>query len=96
MMAHAAAASFRFAVPFFAVAGFLLGVAYFVSLRRVATVLVARRAWSPYALSAIARIGATVLFLTFAARSGAPTLLAAFAGFLAARHLTMRSARGSA
>lgn len=93
MIAHGVVASLRFAVPVSGAAGLILGMAYFVSLRRIAQALIARRAWSPYALSAIVRIGATALFFTFAARWGAPVLLAAFAGFLVARQLAVRSAR---
>ena len=93
MIAHGAIASLRFAVPVFAAAGLVLGMAYFVSLRRIVQSLAARRAWSSYALSAVARLGAMALFFTFAARWGAPVLLAAFAGFLVARQLAVRSAR---
>ena len=81
------------AVALFAAAGFALGVAYFASLRRGARVSVARRAWSPYVLLALARLVAAALFFTFAARWGMTALLAAFVGFLGARQTAARSAR---
>jgi F1F0 ATPase subunit 2 len=94
MTAHEAlVASLRLAVPLLAAAGFLLGIAYFASLRRGVELAVARSAWSPYMLLALARIAATALFFTFAARWGVPSLLAPFAGFLAARQLAVRAAR---
>ena len=80
----------------FAAAGFALGIGYFASLRRGLRLAVTRRAWFTYGLSAVARILAAALLLTFAARWGLPALLAAFAGFLIARHLAVRAARRSA
>ena len=93
MIAHDALASPRFTVPVFATAGLVLGMAYFASLRRVVQFVVVCRAWSPYVLLGLARIAAAALFFTFAARWGVPALLAAFAGFLAARQLAVRSSR---
>lgn len=41
----------------------------------------------------LARIGLAALFFALSARWGAPAILAAFLGFLAARHLAVRAAR---
>lgn len=92
MIVHDALTSLWFVVPVFAAMGFVVGMAYFASLRRVVQFVVARRAWSPYVLLGLARIAAAGLFFTFAARWGVPALLAAFAGFLAARQLAVHSA----
>jgi hypothetical protein len=54
---------------------------------------VERHAWLRFVLLALARIAAAAVFFIFAVRWGAPALLAAFAGFLAARHLAIRAAR---
>lgn len=93
MIAHHALAILRPAIPVFAAAGFLLGTGYFASLRRGVRRSIVSHAWLQYVLWAIARIGAAVLFFVFAARWGAPALLAAFAGFLTARQLAVRTAR---
>lgn len=92
MSAHDALAILRPAVPFSA-AGFLLGAGYFASLRRGVRLSIVSRSWLQYALRAMARIAAAALFFMFAVRWGAPALLAAFAGFLASRHLAVRKAR---
>jgi F1F0 ATPase subunit 2 len=86
-------ASDALAIPPLAAAGFVLGKAYFASLRRGVRISIARRAWAPYMLSASARIAAAALFFTLAVRWGAPGLLAGFTGFLAARQLALRAAR---
>ena len=76
-----------------AVAGFILGLGYFASLRRtVALFGTTRRGFTLVALT-VGRIGGAVLFLFFAARQGALPLLAAFFGFLLARALALRAAR---
>lgn len=93
MTVHGSLARLLPAVMLLATAGFLAGLAYFASLRRGIQLSVARRSWSRYVLLAPARIGAAALFFTFALRWGAPALLAACAGFLAARALAVRSAR---
>lgn len=93
MNAHDVVAGLRPAVLLLAVAGFALGVAYFASLRRGVHLSIARHAWLPYMLRAFVRIAAAASFFTFAARWGLPALLAAFAGFLAARTLALRGAR---
>jgi len=71
-------------------------MAYFASLRRGVRLSVERHAWLRYILSALTRIVTAAIFFTFAVRWGAPALLAAFVGFLAARHLAVRAARGFA
>jgi F1F0 ATPase subunit 2 len=93
MISHQTIASLGTAVPLLGAAGFVLGMVYFASLRRGVRLSVARGAWSRFVLSALARIALAALFFTFAVRWGAPALAAAFAGFLAARHLAVRAAR---
>lgn len=93
MIAHDISASLRPAVLLLAIAGFVLGVTYFASLRRGVRLSIARHAWLPYILWALARIAAAALFFAFAVRWGVPALLAAFVGFLAARQLAVRAAR---
>jgi F1F0 ATPase subunit 2 len=93
MIAQHTLASFRAAVPLLAAAGFLLGTAYFAMLRRGVRLSVAGGAWSPYMLLALVRTVAAAIFFAFAVRWGVPALLAAFVGFLAARHLAVRAAR---
>lgn len=93
MIARDILASLRPAVALLAAVGFLVGMAYFASLRHGAHLSVARRAWSAYMLLALARIAAATLFFAFVLRWGVPALLASFAGFLAARQLAVRSAR---
>lgn len=77
----------------FAVAGTVLGAAYFASLRRSLRQVLARRGGWRYPLMALARIAATALFFAVAVRWGTSALLAAFAGFLAARQLAVIAAR---
>jgi len=96
MIAHRTLAGLWPTVPLLASAGFVLGMAYFASLRRGVCFSVERRAWRGYMPSALIRIAAAALFFTLAVRWGAPALLAAFAGFLVARHLAVRAARGPA
>lgn len=80
-----------FAIAPLAAAGFAVGTGYFASLRRGAGASLARGAWRPYVTSALARIASAALLFTLAVRWGAPALLAAFAGFLAARWLALRA-----
>lgn len=93
MMTHGALASLWPAVVLFGLAGYVLGRSYFAFLRRGVRLSVARRVWAPYMLGALVRIAAAALFFAFIVRWGAPALLAAFAGFLAARQLALRAAR---
>lgn len=77
-----------------ALAGVLVGMAYFAALRRFATLMVTGSGWrGPVALT-LARFAGAGLFLYLAARLGAAPLLAALAGFLVARALSLRLERG--
>jgi hypothetical protein len=78
--------------PFGAV-GFVLGAAYFTSMRRSVRSSVARGSWARYMLLTPVRVAAAALFLSFAVRWGVSALLAASAGFLIARQLAVRAAR---
>lgn len=93
MIAHTVVTGLWSGVPLLAAAGFALGVAHFASLRRGVHLSIARHALLPYAAWALVRIAAAALFFTFAVRWGLPALLAAFAGFLAARTRALRDAR---
>lgn len=94
MIGQHAIAALRPAVLLLASAGFAVGLAYFASLRRgVARLALVRHAWLPYLLWALARIAAAALFFTLAVHWGVPALLAACAGFLAARQLALRAVR---
>lgn len=88
--------SLRPAVALLAAAGFVLGTAYFATLRRSVLIIVERRSWSHYPLLALVRIAAAALVFAFAVRFGVPALLGALAGFLAARQLAVRAARRAA
>lgn len=91
MITHEALTSLRPAVPLLAVGGFVLGTAYFASLRRGVGLAIMRRAWSHYLLLGLVRITVAALFFALAARCGLPPLVAAFAGFLLARQLAVRA-----
>lgn len=93
MSAHDTLASLWPAVPLLAAAGFALGSGYFGMLHHCARLLAAHRGWPRSILLTLARIAAATLFFTFAVRWGLPALLAAFAGFLAARQLAVHPAR---
>lgn len=75
------------------VAGLAVGLGYFAVLRRTVQLYGSGHSHlAPVALS-LARIIGAAAFLAFAARLGAPSLLAAFLGFLAARTVALRRAR---
>jgi len=74
-----------------ALAGFAFGAAYFTAVQRTALLLAARRGWLMPLVLTLARIGAAVAFLAFAARMGAFLLLAAFGSFLLARAAALRA-----
>ncbi|HEX5460973.1 MAG TPA: ATP synthase subunit I [Steroidobacteraceae bacterium] len=75
-------------------AGLIFGWGYFAALRRgVAAYIGHDRVWRVVAW-ALVRIAAAVLFFGFAVRWGAWPLLAAFLGFLTARQVAVRTARG--
>jgi hypothetical protein len=91
-MSHDTAAAAALAA-ILGLAGGIFGLVYFAALRRTTALLAAGAGWSgPLALT-LARILGALAFLTLAARLGAVPLLAAFAGFLAARAITLRFAR---
>lgn len=96
MIAHDVISGVWPAVLLLAIGGFALGLAYFASLRRGLHLSIARQACLPYMVWALVRIAAAALFFTVAVRWGAPALLAAFGGFLAARALALRGARSLA
>jgi hypothetical protein len=73
--------------------GFALGLVYFVALRKSVALFVRGTCWWGASALTIGRVGAAIVFLTLAAKLGAATLLAAFAGFLLARSVALRSAR---
>ena len=76
-------------------AGAVFGLAYFAALERTIVLLVSGRRWlGPLALT-LARMVAAVIFLGLAAKLGALSLLASFMGFLLARAVTLRAARGT-
>lgn len=75
------------------VAGVALGFVYFGALQRNVTLLVMRTGWRGPVFLTVARIAAVAGVLGLAAKSGAPDLFAAFAGFMLARGLVLRWAR---
>ncbi len=83
------------AVAFFTLIGLALGFAHFHGLRRDARRYLARGVGAGAVALHAARILATAAILVFIARSGAIPLVAALAGFLVARYLTVAQARRS-
>jgi hypothetical protein len=76
-------------------AGIVFGLAYFAALQRTVVLFVSGRRWlGPLALT-LARMVAAVIFLGLAAKLGALSLLASFMGFLLARAVALRAARGT-
>ncbi len=74
-------------------AGLLAGFAYFAALSRTVALFASGGGWlGPVALTLV-RLAAAAGFFVFAVRFGATPLLAAFAGFLAARAVALRRAR---
>lgn len=74
-------------------AGVALGLAYFAALRRTVALMAGGAGWRRPAALTLLRIGGAVALLALGARLGAPTLLAVFAGFLAARTWALRQGR---
>jgi hypothetical protein len=93
MTAFVPAASFVSAS--FAFGGIAVGWGYFAALRRSVEMHSSGRCRLAAILTAARLVGA-VAFLVFAVQFGALPLLAGFLGFLAARSLALRSARGAA
>jgi hypothetical protein len=77
-----------------AAAGFVVGLAYFAALRRTTAALAGSGGWRTPAALTVGRVAAALVFLFVAAKLGAVALLAAFAGFLAARAAALRAVRG--
>jgi len=73
-----------------ALAGLALGLAYFASLRRAVAIFAAGGSWRAPAALTFGRLALAVVVLGAAAKLGPAALLAAFAGFLAARALMLR------
>jgi hypothetical protein len=92
-MTAAALSSLPVILVAMAVAGLGVGSLYFLALRRSIVLLAARREWLGPAALTLGRLAAMILFLAFAAKLGATSLLAAFCGFLAARAIALRHAR---
>jgi hypothetical protein len=80
----------------FGFAGLALGLLYFSLLRRTAEALSFGAGWRGPLLFSLARISGAVLLFGLAAHFGWAALLAAFAGFLAARGFMLRQARRAA
>ncbi|MFI4988856.1 MAG: ATP synthase subunit I [Alphaproteobacteria bacterium] len=76
-----------------ALAGLVLGLAYFAALRRTVELLCARRERLLPAALTLGRAAAAVLVLTAAAKLGIVLLCGVSLGFLAARAAALRSAR---
>jgi hypothetical protein len=81
-------------VPLFAAMGLTLGRGYFTALRRGVAAYTAAQPVRSLAWL-LARLAAAALFFALTARWGTWALLAAFAGFLVARQLAVRAARGT-
>lgn len=79
-----------------ALAGLILGFAYFVALRRTISLFVGGRGWFGPVVLTVGRLAVMAVALTVAARLGAMPLLAAFVGFLAARFVAVRAVRMAA
>jgi len=78
------------------IAGFGFGLAYFTMIRRTATLLAAKSGWWEPLMLLLTRMVAAVVFLAVMAKLGASILIAAFLGFLLARHVQLDSAKGAA
>lgn len=83
------------AVALFGALGFALGLAHFYGLRRDARRYLARGMSLGTAAGHAARLLASAAVLVFIARTGAIPLVAALAGFLAARFVAVAQARRS-
>jgi hypothetical protein len=71
--------------------GLILGIGYFLALRRTTALLAGGRGWVGPAGLTLARIAVAAVLFGFAARLGALPLLTGFAGFLLARAIALRS-----
>ena len=71
-------------------AGCVFGIFYFTALRRTILVLAERRGWVVPITLTLGRVVAAIVFLMFAAKLGAVSLMGAFLGFLLARVVALR------
>jgi len=78
------------------IAGFGLGRLYFMAVRRTAELYGSAGDWRLPVVLTAGRVLAAAAGFALAAQFGAGPLLAAFLGFLAARRLALRGARGEA
>ena len=76
-----------------AAAGLTVGLSYFALLRRTVQLYGSGHIHLASVALTLARLVGAAVFLAFAARLGATSLLAAFLGFLAARSVALRRAR---
>jgi hypothetical protein len=76
-----------------AAAGLTVGLGYFALLRRTVQLYGSGHSHLGPVAFTLARLVGAAVSLAFAARLGAPSLLAAFLGFLAARTIALRRAR---
>ena len=70
-------------------AGFALGVGYFLMLRRTAALLIAGQGWSRPLLLTLMRVGAIVILLGTAAQMSVGSLIVTVGGFLLARSVVL-------
>jgi len=80
----------------FGTGGLAFGWGYFTALRRGIDAYAAQGAVFRSLLWMLARLAAAAIFFAFAVRWGAWPLVAALLGFLAARQIAVRAARGAA
>jgi hypothetical protein len=71
--------------------GLIAGTAYFAAMKLSVRLFVAGAGAARQFLLSLARLAGIVLVFAAAAHFGAAPLIAAFCGFLLARHLAMRS-----
>jgi hypothetical protein len=76
-----------------ACAGFSFGLLYFAALERTVSLFAAGYGWLSLLPFTLGRIAAAGIFLGLAAKLGAISLLAAFAGFLLARAVALHAER---
>lgn len=92
-MSHEMLVSSALLASSMALAGIAFGLVYFAALQKTAALFATGGGWlGPSALT-LSRIGAAMIFFTFAVKLGAASLLAAFTGFLVARAIAVRATR---
>ncbi|MEZ5833665.1 MAG: ATP synthase subunit I [Dongiaceae bacterium] len=79
-----------------AAAGLGIGLAYFRLMRWTVASVTARQGWLLPVTLTVARVACAVAVFAVLAKLGAIPLLVAFAGFLAARKISVGAARGAA